>query len=140
MHNYLFAECSPGKYSAAGLSLCIDCDQGTYSDKPGSSECKLCPIGRVSSNGAAVCSFACAPGTSASLHGHCPGCKAGKYSNMPNSPKCFACPPGKVSGEKSTTCLSECPVGTYSEVGSSACVQVSVSHSYYLMLVTTFWL
>ena len=49
------AECSVGKFSAAGASTCQVCSPGSYSAVPGSSACIVCEVGKTSGPGATYC-------------------------------------------------------------------------------------
>jgi hypothetical protein len=54
--------CPPGKFSAAGSTICTGCAPGHFSDKSGRCDCVECPAGQFQRVNAATSCELCAPG------------------------------------------------------------------------------
>ena len=94
-------ECKcPGFYMQGGHAY--SCKAGTYSDGACSSRCKVCPVGKSSSEGATSCET-------------CPG---GKIQASETS--CVNCPAGYFSSEGDLQC-TECAFGEFASAGSEIC-------------------
>ncbi len=145
--------CEPGylqSTTAHGVN-CDPCPKGTYSEKPGSTQCLLCPSGSYSNSTAAASSASCIlcppatfgsvagafdeltcikcpPGTNSSLPGAtvCVSCAAGSYAESQGQKLCNLCDAGSygvLQRATSKTVCSLCPAGTFSPMGSKICLR-----------------
>ncbi len=127
--------CPAGQYSFSGAAVCTPCPGGTFGSAPGlasaacsggcspgfacpagstSSVAYLCPPGRFSQTGAAVCS----------------DCPAGRYNASSGAVLCTACAVGlygAVPGLASAACNGSCPVGRYSGAAGTIVCRVSAT-------------
>ncbi|GMH77627.1 hypothetical protein TrLO_g10306 [Triparma laevis f. longispina] len=123
-----------------GIEQCLACEEGFYSDSPGSSACFACnpgkftnlnqtaclscPPGEISGVAASVCAT-CEEGkfTEGEGNSECISCQPGSYSNADQT-GCDLCPAGKFSGVASSTICTACDAGKYAEVeGNSECTK-----------------
>jgi hypothetical protein len=114
-------DCLAGSYSTAGLSSCLLCSPGYFTNSLKSTSCSICPNGRYSfqpgSTGCTVCptgSFVQSGSTSCVL------CPAGKFSSSPTN-LCTSCPSGFLSSSNGSTSCDICYFGQFSTVGQSSC-------------------
>lgn len=91
--------CSPGKFSLeiSRATACGDCPGGRYSQLLGSSECKICSVGRYSVAGSSSCAI----------------CAARTVTATPGSVVCAACTENAVASDDRTTCI--CNEGYYAD-------------------------
>ena len=102
--------CPPGSYSLAGSTVCIPCDEGTYTDENGSSVCKRCAFGHFSVKGSSSC-YPCPPGTFATgTQGICEPCAPGSYAPDEAMSRCLPCDDGQVTPIFGAVNCSACSV------------------------------
>lgn len=135
--------CQIGKYStnsAAGVTVCTDCNPGTAATSPGLTTCSPCGLGRYASS-ASVCTN-CLAGTywdqATTANTACPECSTGTAATVAGLSACSTCGLGKYASSASvcTNCLAgkywdqattattaclNCVGNTISSAGSSTC-------------------
>jgi hypothetical protein len=104
-------ECPAGTYSAAGASVCTDCEAGKFKEVAGVNiACDECEAGKFSEltgqTSSATC-IDCMAGTySAAGASFCTDCEAGKYSAA-GAAFCTDCEAGKNSVAGAPECTTE---------------------------------
>ncbi|GMI11479.1 hypothetical protein TrLO_g5191 [Triparma laevis f. longispina] len=127
--------CPAGKYSdTTDDSQCSSCPAGKHNPSTGStasSACVDCPVGRYSSENAALSTCtACAPGkanpsAASATYSACVDCTVGKYMETEAAETCVFCPAGKINpsttGSSSSSVCEDCSAGTGESVTSTVC-------------------
>lgn len=115
--------------SNLGTTLTLQC--GTFSDKPGSTECTSCdastPVSNAGSSSSSSCS-ATSPGSTLDSNGCLASCPAGTYLDQPSrgTPTCTSCPEGQVAESGSTSCQT-CKIGTAPDATRATCTPTSTA-------------
>ena len=120
-------DCPLGKFTDKSntLTVCNNCELGTYAPSEGSSTCNICIAGTYSNDATKLC-IPCASGTySSAKAGSCttscpPGYK--KYEANPGSSSCVQCLVNTYSSSYNSRSCKNCGTGSYaSNLGSSFC-------------------
>ena len=119
--------CQPGKYSNPGLSVCSQCDIGTYASGNGISTCPSCSLGSYNTGIGLTSCLICNAGSfsSAQSAATCTLCLAGTYNSLmgsSSSAQCINCTSGTFStilGSNSSVSCSKCQPGTFNPLPGS---------------------
>jgi len=116
--------CQIGKYStnsAAGVTVCTDCNPGTAATSPGLTTCSTCGLGRYASS-ASVCTN-CLAGTywdqANTPNTACLNCTVGTFASSSASSNCSDCSAGKFQDATSQSTCKQCGAGKFSFSRSS---------------------
>jgi len=119
-------ECSIGYYSGVSqapfATECTLCPKGQYNTATGSTYCKYCAAGKLSSPDRSFCED-CEAGQYNYNNTACVNCEKGKYAPQPLTDSCLDCVNGSHTNNetKATTCTS-CDAGKYSSFRSFECL------------------
>lgn len=123
--------CRPGFYYFATTAACVPCPKGSFSPKPASTACSLCPTARE--QGQSACNTTEGPSSSdggtcpagselRNVLGQCLPCLPGYSKAVAGSAYCMPCAPGQYADRLGKTACVQCPAPLVStQWGSSAC-------------------
>ena len=103
-------QCQPGRYSSSPIasSFCSWCSPGYYAPFSGMSSCLLCPVGSYSQYTESYFCYDCEAGSYAPNPGMtaCLFCELGKYQPNISSSYCAACEAGLCTNDYGTDCVN----------------------------------
>ena len=116
--------CQPGTYSNLGMSVCLQCDLGTYNSAYGTPTCASCHLGSYNTGVGLTSCLLCNAGSFSNTQPAttCTLCSAGTYNPMTgssSSASCVKCISGTFStmlGSRDSGSCSKCQPGTFNSL------------------------
>ena len=111
-------QCPVGTYSAAGVTECTKCPNGSYTSEVGQTECEA---------------SSCSPGyyQAVTPQLRCVACGYNTYQPLPGQNECLKCP-HSIGGRGHTTCVEKTSTSAVSECSHTTCSvqggKVTVQH------------